>query len=109
MVHLKRAVAIFSEVGGDERARLPEIWKLVELVKGLLTDWSHDQARARVKLARVLVMLICAALAAVGVGGGRALGAAPRRAARRRARGRSATPCSRCSAACWPPARAGDW
>jgi tetratricopeptide (TPR) repeat protein len=29
MVHLKRAVTIFSEVGGDERARLPEIWKLV--------------------------------------------------------------------------------
>ena len=29
MAHLKRAVAIFSEVGGDERARLPEIWKLV--------------------------------------------------------------------------------
>ena len=29
MTHLKRAVRIFSEVGGDERARLPEIWKLV--------------------------------------------------------------------------------
>ena len=29
MAHLKRAVAIFSDVGGDERARLPEIWKLV--------------------------------------------------------------------------------
>jgi DNA-binding SARP family transcriptional activator len=29
MTHLKRAVAIFSEVGGDERARLPEVWKLV--------------------------------------------------------------------------------
>ena len=29
MAHLKRAVAIFSEVGGDERTRLPEIWKLV--------------------------------------------------------------------------------
>jgi DNA-binding SARP family transcriptional activator/predicted ATPase len=29
MAHLKRAVAIFSDVGGDERTRLPEIWKLV--------------------------------------------------------------------------------
>src|SRR5262249_9079135 len=29
MEHLKRAVAIFSDVGGDERTRLPEIWKLV--------------------------------------------------------------------------------
>ena len=29
MVHLKRAVAIFSDVGGDESTRLPEIWKLV--------------------------------------------------------------------------------
>jgi hypothetical protein len=29
MEHLKRAVAIFSEVGSDERTRLPEIWKLV--------------------------------------------------------------------------------
>ena len=29
MVHLKRAVAIFSEVGSDEATRLPEIWKLV--------------------------------------------------------------------------------
>ncbi len=29
MTHLKRAVRIFSDVGGDERARLPEIWKLV--------------------------------------------------------------------------------
>jgi hypothetical protein len=29
MEHLKRAVAIFSEVGADEAARLPEIWKLV--------------------------------------------------------------------------------
>ena len=29
MTHLKRAVAIFSEVGGDEAARLPEVWKLV--------------------------------------------------------------------------------
>lgn len=29
MVHLKRAVAIFSEVGADEATRLPEIWKLV--------------------------------------------------------------------------------
>ncbi len=27
--HLRRAVAIFAEVGGDESARLPEIWKLV--------------------------------------------------------------------------------
>jgi tetratricopeptide (TPR) repeat protein len=29
MEHQLRAVAIFSEVGGDERAQLPEIWKLV--------------------------------------------------------------------------------
>jgi tetratricopeptide (TPR) repeat protein len=29
MGHLKHAVAIFSEVGGDEATRLPEIWKLV--------------------------------------------------------------------------------
>jgi DNA-binding SARP family transcriptional activator len=29
MEHLKRAVAIFSEVGADESTRLPEIWKLV--------------------------------------------------------------------------------
>lgn len=29
MSHLKRAVAIFSEVGADEATRLPEIWKLV--------------------------------------------------------------------------------
>jgi tetratricopeptide (TPR) repeat protein len=29
MEHLKRAVAIFAEVGGDEATRLPEIWKLV--------------------------------------------------------------------------------
>ena len=29
MVHLKRAVAIFTEVGADEATRLPEIWKLV--------------------------------------------------------------------------------
>ena len=29
MIHLKRAVAIFSEVGADEAGRLPEIWKLV--------------------------------------------------------------------------------
>ena len=29
MAHLKRAVALFSEVGGDEATRLPEIWKLV--------------------------------------------------------------------------------
>jgi len=28
MIHLKRAVTAFSEVGGDEGARLPEIWKL---------------------------------------------------------------------------------
>ena len=28
MAHLKRAVTIFSEVGGDDGARLPEIWKL---------------------------------------------------------------------------------
>ena len=26
--HLRRAVAIFAEVGGDESARLPELWKL---------------------------------------------------------------------------------
>jgi DNA-binding SARP family transcriptional activator len=29
MEHLKRAVAIFTEVGADEATRLPEIWKLV--------------------------------------------------------------------------------
>ncbi len=29
MAHLKRAVTIFREVGADEAARLPEIWKLV--------------------------------------------------------------------------------
>jgi tetratricopeptide (TPR) repeat protein len=29
MTHLKRAVAIFSEIGADEGTRLPEIWKLV--------------------------------------------------------------------------------
>ena len=29
MIHLKRAVTIFSEVGADEATRLPEIWKLV--------------------------------------------------------------------------------
>jgi tetratricopeptide (TPR) repeat protein len=29
MVHLKRAVAIFTDVGADEATRLPEIWKLV--------------------------------------------------------------------------------
>jgi DNA-binding SARP family transcriptional activator/predicted ATPase len=29
MSHLKRAVAIFTEVGGDDATRLPEIWKLV--------------------------------------------------------------------------------
>ena len=29
MDHLKRAVAIFAEVGADEATRLPEIWKLV--------------------------------------------------------------------------------
>ena len=29
MAHLKRAVALFSEVGADEATRLPEIWKLV--------------------------------------------------------------------------------
>jgi DNA-binding SARP family transcriptional activator/predicted ATPase len=29
MIHLKRAVAIFTEVGADEATRLPEIWKLV--------------------------------------------------------------------------------
>ncbi len=29
MAHLKRAVAIFAEVGADDAARLPEIWKLV--------------------------------------------------------------------------------
>ena len=28
MAHLKRAVAIFSDVGADEATRLPEIWKL---------------------------------------------------------------------------------
>jgi DNA-binding SARP family transcriptional activator len=29
MVHLKRAVATFSEIGADDDTRLPEIWKLV--------------------------------------------------------------------------------
>ena len=29
MAHLKRAVAIFRDVGADEATRLPEIWKLV--------------------------------------------------------------------------------
>ncbi len=29
MAHLKRAVAIFAEVGADDATRLPEIWKLV--------------------------------------------------------------------------------
>ncbi len=29
MVHLKRAVTIFRDVGADEATRLPEIWKLV--------------------------------------------------------------------------------
>jgi DNA-binding SARP family transcriptional activator/predicted ATPase len=29
MAHLKRAVATFAEIGGDEAARLPEVWKLV--------------------------------------------------------------------------------
>lgn len=29
MTHLKRAVRLFQEVGADEAARLPEIWKLV--------------------------------------------------------------------------------
>jgi hypothetical protein len=29
MRHLKRAVAIFTEVGGDEATRLPGIWRLV--------------------------------------------------------------------------------
>ena len=29
MAHLKRAVALFSEVGADDATRLPEIWKLV--------------------------------------------------------------------------------
>jgi predicted ATPase len=29
MMHLKRAVAIFTEVGADDATRLPEIWKLV--------------------------------------------------------------------------------
>jgi predicted ATPase len=29
MIHLKRAVSMFSEVGADEATRLPEIWKLV--------------------------------------------------------------------------------
>lgn len=30
MSHLKQAVAIFAEIGGDGAARQPEIWKLVE-------------------------------------------------------------------------------
>jgi DNA-binding SARP family transcriptional activator len=29
MAHLKRAVAVFSEVGADDDERLPEVWKLV--------------------------------------------------------------------------------
>lgn len=29
MEHLKRAVALFAQVGADERTRLPEVWKLV--------------------------------------------------------------------------------
>jgi DNA-binding SARP family transcriptional activator/predicted ATPase len=29
MSHLKRAVVIFTEVGGDDATRLPEIWKLI--------------------------------------------------------------------------------
>jgi DNA-binding SARP family transcriptional activator len=29
MAHLKRAVALFSDVGADDATRLPEIWKLV--------------------------------------------------------------------------------
>jgi len=29
VIHLKRAVAIFTDVGADEATRLPEIWKLV--------------------------------------------------------------------------------
>jgi len=29
MAHLRRAVAIFREVGADDATRLPEIWKLV--------------------------------------------------------------------------------
>ena len=29
MIHLKRAVSLFTEVGADEATRLPEIWKLV--------------------------------------------------------------------------------
>ena len=29
MDHLKRAVAAFSEIGGDDATRLPEVWKLV--------------------------------------------------------------------------------
>jgi hypothetical protein len=29
MAHLKRAVAIFADVGADEDARLPEVWQLV--------------------------------------------------------------------------------
>jgi DNA-binding SARP family transcriptional activator len=29
MTHLKRAVAIFAEIGADEATRLPEVWKLV--------------------------------------------------------------------------------
>ena len=41
MEHLKRAVAIFSEVGGDERTRLPEIWKLVELVSRRFRNGSR--------------------------------------------------------------------
>ena len=29
MAHLKRAVAIFADIGGDEATPLPEVWKLV--------------------------------------------------------------------------------
>ena len=29
MAHLRRAVAAFAEIGGDEASRLPEVWKLV--------------------------------------------------------------------------------
>ena len=29
MAHLKRAVAIFAEIGTDEGGRLPAVWRLV--------------------------------------------------------------------------------
>jgi hypothetical protein len=29
MAHLKRAVAVFSEVGADDGERFPEVWTLV--------------------------------------------------------------------------------